>query len=253
MDAATGIDNLLDCNKLGDSSGERKYKLTFDSETGKLKVVLQSQCIWGDGRPQSVGLSIAEQGFFGGSFDRPTPQKDKLVINPTSDDKEKVIVETMHISCQSDTYHDAHNYGGVIIYQYNDKSDWRTANNTHCKSGYIVIQDTDSENVKRYRDEPTKEPGAVHGAVYRNAFDESVNDAEVIGEGFAIRNGKFEMCSSVFNNPPGSAFHDRRRQMHELSVHCVTKVVEYWKTAGPCWVRQRNFEVKELLEDFHQD
>jgi hypothetical protein len=100
----------------------------------------------------------------------------------------------------------------VIIYQCDDKSEWRTANNTHCKTGYIVIQDTDSENVKKWIG---KEPGAVHGAVYRNAFGESVNEAEVVGEGFAIRNGKFEMCSSVFNNPKGSAFHDDRRRMHE--------------------------------------
>ncbi len=138
----------------------------------------------------------------------------------------------------------------MIIYQYNSKSDWRTANNTHCKSGYIVIQDTDSENVRQWK---TDEPGVVHGAVYRNAFGESVNDAEVVGEGFALRNGKFEMCSGVFNNPPGSAFHDHRRRMHELSEHCIRKVVEYWKTAGTCWVRERNFEVKQLLEDFDFD
>ena len=115
-------------------------------------------------------------------------------------------------------------------------SEWRTVNNTYCKTGYIVIQDTDSENVKKWIG---KEPGQVHGAVYRNAFGESY--AEVVGEGFAIRNGKFEMCSSVFNNPKGSAFHDHRRRMHELSEHCVRKVVEYWKTAGPCRVRERIF------------
>ena len=46
-------------------------------------------------------------------------------------------------------------------------------------------------------------------------------------------------------------YHDDRRRMHELSEHCVRKVVEYWKTAGSGWrVRQRNFDVKELLEDF---
>ena len=86
------------------------------------------------------------------------------------------------ISCKSDIYLGRYyNYGGVIIYQCDDiKSEWRTANNTHCKTGYIVIQDTDSENVKKWIG---KEPGAVHGAVYRNAFGESVNEAEVVGEG----------------------------------------------------------------------
>ena len=100
-----------------------------------------------------------------------------------------------------------------------------------------------------------KEPGAVHGAVYRNAFGESVSQGNVVGEGFAYRNGncevkKFEINSSVFNNPKSSAYHDDRRRMHELSEHCVGKIVKHWKTTGPNWFRQRNFQVKELLEDF---
>jgi hypothetical protein len=170
------------------------------------------------------------------------PNKDKIVITPRAYNKNEVSVETMHISSQSDTYQHNHDYGGVIIYQYNGKSEWKTANNTHCKSGYIVIQDSGSKNVKQWRNEP----GAVHGAVYRNAFGESVNEAEVVGEGFALQNKKFKMCSGVFNNPHGSAFHDHRRRMHELSEHCVRKVVEYWKTAG----LEGTFEVKALLKDF---
>ena len=224
--------------------GDPRYQLAFDPKTGKLSCVVVDH----DDK-NFIEIPMSATGFFGGNFVAP-PEKDKLVIFPTSYEKEKVFVETMHISCQSDTYHVAHDYGGLIIYQYKGNSDWRTANNTHCKSGYIVIQDTDSENVKRWM---RKEPGIVHGAVYRNAFGESVNDAEVVGEGFAVRNGKFEMCSSVFNNPEGSAFHDERRRMHELSEHCVKKVVECWKTAGRNWFRQRNFEVKELLEDFDFD
>ena len=157
-----------------------------------------------------------------------------------------INVETMHISCKSDTYQSGHNYGGVITYLYKGKSDWRTANNTHCKPGYIVIQDTDSQNVQRWKG---TEPGKVHGAVYRNAFGESVNDAKVVGEGFAILNGKFEIKSGVLNNAQ-DGYHDEHREMHKLSEHCVGKIVEYWKTAGPSWVKQRNFTVKKLLEDF---
>ena len=178
------------------------------------------------------------------------PRNESIRILSTSE--ADIDVKTMHISCQSDMYQRGHNYAGVIIYQYDGKSEWRTANNTRCKSGYIVIQDTDSENVKKWIG---KEPGAVHGAVYRNAFGESVSEGNVVGEGFAYRNGKcevekFEINSSVFNNPKGSVYHDHRRRMHELSKHCVGKVVEHWKTAGPNWFRQRNFQVKDLLEDF---
>ena len=121
------------------------------------------------------------------------------------------------------------------------------------KSGYIVIQDTDSENVKKWIG---KECGPVHGAVYRNAFGESVSEVNVVGEGFALKEGeckvqKFEINSSVFNNLKSSKYHDRRRRMHELTEHCVGKTVEHWKTAGPSELRrQRNNQVKELLEGF---
>ena len=74
-------------------------------------------------------------------------------------------------------------------------------------------------------------------------------ETEVVGEGFALQNKKFKMCSGVFNNPHGSAFHDRRRGMHELSEHCFRKVMEYWKTAG----LEGTFEVKALLNDFEFD
>ena len=83
-----------------------------------------------------------------------------------------------------------------------------------------------------------------------------MSEGNVVDEGFALRNGKyeaekFEINSGVFNNPQGSMYHDDRRRMHELSEHCVRKVVEYWKTAGHNWVTQRNFEVTQLLEDFN--
>ena len=118
-------------------------------------------------------------------------------IQEAETSEECIRLKTMHISCQSDTYQPGHNYAGVIIYQYDGKSEWRTANNTHCKSGYIVIQDTDSENVKKWIG---KEPGAVHGAVYRNAFGESVSEVNVVGEGFALRNGKYKVEKFEINS-----------------------------------------------------
>ena len=224
-------------------------RLVFDPVTGKLKVQERPEA-----RPDhTVNSSLASYGFFASCF-RVASEKERITITETSG---RIIdVETMHISCRSDTYQPGHNYAGVIIYQYDGKSDWRTANNTHCKSGYIVIQDTDSENVKKWIGE---EPGQVHGAIYRNAFGESLKKAKVVGEGFALRKirkeqfevEKLEINSSVFNNPKGSVYHDHRRRMHELSEHCVGKIVEHWKNTGPNWFcRQRNFQVKEMLEDF---
>ena len=214
-------------------------RLVFDRQTGRFF----------EPNYQIICFEMGASGFFGGCF-IVSPGNESIYIANTSEGR--IEVNTMHISRKSGTYQPGHNYGGIIIYQYDGKSEWRTANNTHCKSGYIVIQDTDSENVKKLIG---KEPGQVHGAVYRNAFGESVNEAKVVGEGFAVRNGeskveKFEINSGVLNNPKGSIHHDHRKRMHELSEHCVGKIVEYWKTAGPFWIFQRNFEVKELLEGF---
>ena len=220
-------------------------KLVFDPNTSELRVVQTIQTI----KPLETETMSVRMPCYGAA--RFNPYEDKLVIHPTSSDKETVLVKTMHISCQSDAYQPGHKYGGVALYQYNGKSDWRTANNTHCKSGYIVIQDTDSQKVKKWR---SSEPGVVHGAVYRNAFGESKRKADVVGEGFAIQYGKFEISSGVFNNPQGSAFHDERRRMNEFSEHCVRKIVKYWKDAGPAFdwwsISKRTFEVKDLLKDF---
>ena len=167
----------------------------------------------------------------------------------------EINVESLHLSCQSDVYKPSRRYAGIIIYQRNGESEWRTANNTHCKTGYIVIQDTDSEDVKKFI---SKEPGAVHGAVYRNAFGESVNQVEVVGEGFTVQNGflrrifrgKFGNTSKTFNSPPDSEWHDTERSMHPVSERCVKKVVNHWKEAGASFTsKQRNFKVKELMQD----
>ena len=149
-------------------------------------------------------------------------------------------------------------YAGIIIYQRNGESERTTANNTHCKTGYIVIQDTDSENVDEFK---SKEPGVVHGAVYRNAFGESVDEVEVVGEGFSIQNGvqtlgllvEFNNRSKVFNRPANSEWHDRKKNMHPVSEHCVRKVVNHWMTAGASFTsKKKNFKVKELMQDTYE-
>ena len=210
-------------------------KIQFDQRTGKLLVVKTNERATFSDDDSSGHVSDVSS----------SAGREKLSISV--DGEERVTVRTMHLSCKSDTYQSDRNYGGVIIYLYDGMSDWITANNTDCKSGYIVIQDTDSENIQRWM---STEPGIVHGAVYRNAFGESVKDAEVVCEGFSVRNGMFEISSGVFNNPPGSLFHDDFKIMHELSKHCVGKIVEYWKEMGSCLRPSQTFEVKELLMDY---
>ena len=80
----------------------------------------------------------------------------------------------MHIVRRTDAYCEENSkYGGVIIYQYDGKIDWTTANGTHCLSGYIVIMNTDSTIVKQFQYKG--QFGMVHGAVYECAFGEKLN------------------------------------------------------------------------------
>ena len=93
-------------------------------------------------------------------------------------------VETIHISSKSDAYLGTDNrYAGVIIYSCDGKSEWQTTNGTRCKSGYVVIMDTNAKKLKPYQQQG---PGLVHGAVYRRAFGEECTARNVMAEGFSV-------------------------------------------------------------------
>ena len=66
-------------------------------------------------------------------------------------------------------------YGGIIIYGREDEEDWSTENGTHCKSGYVVIMQTDSKEFKQLQKKWWDEPGQVHAIIYRKAFKERVD------------------------------------------------------------------------------
>ena len=249
-----GPDNQVDVPsasevQVQDGSRQSVIASTIQNESSqtRVRIVTVSSEAMSLSNPASSEMKVYENAAPKIALEKDGPKK---VVN-NDECRKAVKVETMHISCKSDTYEDGQEYAGVIIYQYYGKSEWRTANGTHCKSGYIVIQNTNSKAVKQWRG---KEPGAVHGAVYRNAFGESVNTENVVGEGFSLRKEKsqikFKNRSSVFNNPKDSEYHDKSKTMHEISELCVHKIVEHWKTAGSSWVdKKRTFDVKDLLSD----
>ena len=155
-------------------------------------------------------------------------------------------VTTIHISCQSDTYRgNDYKYGGIIIYARNAQTDWYTANGTHCKSGYLVIKRTDTSEFEELK-KKWHEPGIVHGTIYRKAFGESCNDVTVVGEGFGIMNGTFEIKSGAFNLAHGDNYHDSSDLMNKDSARYVEAVVNIWKSAEPNFPRCQNYSVREL-------
>ena len=155
-------------------------------------------------------------------------------------------VKTLHLSCKSDTYQKGeHTYGGIIIYGRNGQQEWRTANGTHCKSGYVVIMQTDTSSFRDLQRTWSDEPGKVHGIIYRKAFGESFNSVRAVGEGFGIMQGRFKTISGALN-PAGDGYPDRTRVLHEFSEKYVKALVEIWKNAGPGFRAKQNYDVKEL-------
>lgn len=157
-------------------------------------------------------------------------------------------VHTIHISCKSNPFIERrHPYGGIIIYGRNGCGDWYTANGTHCKSGYVVITQTDTEEFQELQKKWPNERGKVHGVIYRQAFGESCKDVNVVGEGFGIMKGVFQTTSGAFNPSHDDDYHDDCWEMHPDSTKCVKKVVEWWKTAGSNFLACQNHAVKSLL------
>ena len=163
-------------------------------------------------------------------------------------------VETIHLMYQSDTYCGSNcKYGGIIVYGRNGQGEWYTANGTHCKSGYVVITQTDTSSFKELQKKWPNEPGKVHGVIYRKAFGESCNDVNVVGEGFGVWDGDFTIRSGVLNPSHGDDYHDSSDLMHEDSMRFVKAVVQIWKDAGPRFPDKNNYSVKELGDLIYTD
>ena len=162
-------------------------------------------------------------------------------------------VETIHISSKSDPYQGGeHNYGGIIIYARRRKRNWSTPQN---EGGYVVIKRTDTDEFKELQ-KIWKEPGIVHGIIYKEAFGESCNvtqesescTADVVGEGFEIIDGKFGIVSRAFNlRGDGDIYHDDRNEMSKLSAKCVKNLVKWWMRARSYFHNQLDHSVKSLL------
>jgi len=177
---------------------------------------------------------------------RPAEDRTTFVVHPAHGNSPSITVSALHISCQSDTYSGSQKkYGGIIIYSRKGETDWHTANNTHCKSGYVVIMQTDTKTFKDLQAAWPREPGQVHGIIYRKAFGESCKGLKVVGEGFGIINGVFKIISGAFN-PADDDYHDNSSSMNQDSARYVEAIVNIWKRSGPKFPARQNYSVKEL-------
>ena len=178
---------------------------------------------------------------------------DHFMVCPQVGKKEKSFrVETIHISRKSDPYQGKkHQYGGIIIYARRKKN-WSMP---HRNGGCVVIIQTDTEEFKKLQ-KKWKEPGIVHGIIYKEAFGESCNvtkkrescTVDVVGEGFSIVKGKFRTVSRAFNlHDNDDIYHDDRYEMSEISAKCVENLVKWWMRTESHFYNQLVHSVESLL------
>lgn len=171
------------------------------------------------------------------------PKSQSVVL--TNSKKVPVLsFNTIRLSPDSHPYRSWKNYAGFILYGLKKSDgevlkDWKL-NGKHFKSAEIVIQDTDSEAVKRYIGHAQ---GQVHGAVYWNVFGEGTDVTRAIGEGFSLRNGNYNWKSYTLNANADS-YHDHEGWVSSQMEKCVRKILEDWRRNSS----KKIYTVKELLE-----
>ena len=222
-------------------------------------------------------LIVLGMGIAGLSTEKKPPRREAMFVNLSSKRNAKSIpkasflpVKSYHVSCQSDRIeprsdsffslaywysffdyvHPAYDMGGVVLYAYDDRTDWRL-NGVHCKTGYIILKK--SSNIEHIK----SRIGAIHGKVYKSVFGRDP-DERVIGAGFSYsyKEGKWKFNSSSFNDSE-SKYHTvskkntyarevlekdkyEARTMNSLEQKMVLEAIQHWFDTG-----EQNYYPKE--------
>eukprot|EP01084_Bolivina_argentea_P057692 105397_1 len=129
-----------------------------------------------------------------------------------------IKISSFHVSCKSDKI-DGQNMAGVVLYAYNNKTDWNL-NGVHCKSGYIILKSSDK--IKHI----DSKQGQVHGKCYKSVFKQDINK-KAVGGGFAFVGKEWKFNSYSFN--VASNYHDDKKAMHPLEQQCILAAIENWR------------------------
>ena len=169
-----------------------------------------------------------------------------IAVRSSRPDFPDLTFKTIRLSCESHPYRPGRNYAGFILFGLQESDgrvlqEWQM-NGKRCKSAYLVIQDTGSEEVKRYIG---KARGQVHGAVYWNVFGEGADVLKAIGEGFALVDKEYKWNSFTFNAKLDRIYHDGDNAMSEEGRKCVRQIWEDWRRNSAVG---KTYSVKDLLK-----
>ncbi|CAF4281226.1 unnamed protein product [Rotaria sp. Silwood2] len=148
----------------------------------------------------------------------------KSQINPK---RPTIKVETVHISCSSDSYDESEDMGGLIIYSF-DNEQMFVLNGHRCRTGYILIKAT--KNIVQVK----SNQGIVHGNLFKWFFGIEP-DERFVGAGFSLHEKKFKFNSGVFN-ARNDDYHDDNKSMSEGEIYLIKYALkelfinDKWKT-----------------------
>ncbi|CAF3954551.1 unnamed protein product [Rotaria sp. Silwood1] len=129
--------------------------------------------------------------------------------NPT---RPTIKVETVHISCSSDSYDKNENMAGLIVYSFDNKQMFEL-NGHRCCTGYILIKAT--KNIVHVK----SNQGLVHGSLFKWFFGIEP-DSGFVGAGFSLHDNKFKFNSGVFN-ARNDDYHDDKKSMSKDEIDLI--------------------------------
>eukprot|EP01084_Bolivina_argentea_P126189 223472_1 len=142
-----------------------------------------------------------------------------------------IVLRNYHISCRSDHIPKqlsvSTNMIGIVLYKYDGKTDWYL-NGVHCKIGYVIVK-----TVKSLSHISTI-AGTMHSKLYKKVFNEDLDakktlKKEIVGAGFAIKNGILKFNSGTFNSNGKDEYHNDRRTMHVFEAIGIHSVLQKWR------------------------
>jgi hypothetical protein len=134
--------------------------------------------------------------------------------NPT---RPSIKIESVHISCSSDSFDPEKDMVGLIVYSFDNLQRFEF-NGHRCRTGYILIKET---NKIAHID---SDQGIVHGKLFKWFFGIEV-DLRFIGAGFSLCNGVLKYNSSVFNSK-NDDYHDDIRSMSKHEISLITYAIK---------------------------
>jgi len=161
----------------------------------------------------------------------------QIAVVNRQDPCDKIVVDTYHVSCQSDKVNFSDQYAGIVLYSKDGATQWKCGG-VKCRSGYIYI--TNSAGLMQ---QFPNETGMVHGAAYKKLFKESMSG--IVGSGFSIQQGKF-VFRSWSMNAFSDKYHNEAKEMNDLEKHVVTQALRQWFISGQSNQNHKVSELKQL-------